>query len=89
MNKEIEYIESMVEMGKMATANSLTYMKSGFEAMKKTKIPMVSQDGQYCYGVKEPYKTSEEIKFIVDFMITYLDEAIKGIDNQNKVREEK
>ena len=73
--------ESMIEMGKMSTANSLEYLKCGFEALKKAKIPMVSQDGQTCYDVIEP---SKELQYMIDFMITYLEVAIKQINNKKE-----
>ena len=76
--------DSMVEMGKMSTANSLEYLKYVFEAFKKLRIPKVSQDGQYCYGVIEPYRNTKELQYIVDFMITYLEGAIKQIDNKKE-----
>lgn len=81
--------ESMVEMGKMATANSLTFLKNGFEAFKKVKIPMLSADGNCCYGYKMPYTDNEQVRQLVDFMVVYLDEAIKDIDNQIKKDEAK
>lgn len=80
--------ESMVEMGKVATANTLGYVKAGFEAFKKVEIPVLNQNGE-CIGLKTPYKNNMEIQNLVDFMITFLDESIKNIDNQIKKDEAK
>lgn len=76
--------DSMIETGKISTINSLECLKYGFEAFKKSKIPMVSQDGQSCYGVIEPYKNSKELQYIVDFMIIYLEEAIEQINSKKE-----
>ena len=69
--------DSMVKMGKMSTASSLEYLKCGFEAFKNAENLRVSQD-----SVISPYANSKELQYIVDFMIIYLEEAIKQIDNK-------
>ena len=66
--------ESLAEASKIGTANALTYIQKGLEGFKKLEISL----GE-CYGVIRPYK-KEGVKEFVDFMLVYLDEAIKGLD---------
>lgn len=75
-------LDSLVEASKMGTANALTYIQKGLEAFKNVKIPILNRDGE-AYAVKEPYR-QEGVREFVDFMIIYLDEAIKSIDNKDK-----
>lgn len=72
--------DSLVEASKLGTVNALTYIQKGLEAYKKVEIPIVSSDGQYCYVVRKPYKEDKEVQTFVDFMIVYLDEAIKVLE---------
>ena len=76
--------ESLIEATKMGTANALTYIQKGLEAYKEVKIPIVSKDGQYCYGNRIPYRDDKEVQTFVDFMLIYLDEAIKSLTKENK-----
>lgn len=71
---------SLLEASKLGTVNALTCIKTGLEAYKTVEIPRVSEDGQYCYGLRIPYKQNKEVQTFVDFMLVYLDEAIKGLE---------
>jgi len=66
--------ESLVGASKLGTVNALTYIQKGFEAFKNLEIPL----GE-CWGVDRPYR-KEGVKEFVDFMLVYLDEAIKQLD---------
>jgi len=72
--------ESLVETSKLGTVNALTYIQKGLEAYKKVEIPLVSKDGQYNYGVRKPYEEDIEVRTFINFMLVYLDEAIKGLE---------
>lgn len=72
--------ESLVEASKLGTANALGYIKTGLEGYKKVKIPIVSNDGQYCLGERKPYEQDKQVQTFVDFMLVYLDEAIKSLE---------
>lgn len=71
--------ESLVESSKLGTVNSLGYIKAGLEAYKKVKISIVGNDGQ-CHGERIPYEEDKEVQTFVDFMLIYLDEAIKSLE---------
>ena len=78
--KEIKVLtESLVEVSKLGTVNALTYIKSGLESYKKLEIPNVSEDGHYIV-TRKPYKEDKEVQMFVDFMLVYLDEAIKSLE---------
>lgn len=79
--------ESMVESSKLGTANALTYVQKGLEAYKVVKIPITSEDGQYCYGMRKPYKEDKQVQTFIDFMLVYLDEAIKTLEKGEKEHE--
>ena len=79
--EEIKIIsESLVEASKLGAVNALTYIQKGFEAYKVVKVPIVSYNGQYCYGERIPYKEDKQVQTFVDFMLVYLDEAIKSLE---------
>ena len=82
MNKDqIKIIaDSLVEASKLGTVNALTYIQKGFEAYKEVEIPIISNDGKTCYGIRRPYKQDKEVQTFVDFMLVYLDEAIKMLE---------
>lgn len=80
--------ESMVGFGKTATASSLDFVKKGFEAFKTIEIPIIAPNGD-CASIKAPYRDNEGVRNLVDFMIIFLDEAIKDIDKQIKEDEAK
>lgn len=67
--------ESLVKASKVGTVNALTYVQKGFEAFKKIEIPVNEN------SIKIPYQTSGVREF-VDFMIIYLDEAIKTMEDK-------
>lgn len=74
--------ESLVEASKMGTVNALTYIQKGLEAYKIVEVPFVSNDGnnyyqQLCWI---PYKEDKGVRTFVDFMLVYLDEAIKSLE---------
>ena len=69
--------EGMVEASKLGTVNALTYIEKGLESYKKLELSRVSEDGQYCYGIRTPYKEDKEVQTFVDFMLVFLGEAIK------------
>lgn len=80
--KEVKIMaENLVEASKIGTVNALTYIQQGLETYKKVEIPVVSRDGQ-CYGnlKRIPYNEDKEVRMFVDFMLVYLDEAIKQLD---------
>lgn len=68
--------ESLVESSKLGTANALTYIQKGLEAFKEVRIPINEN------SVKVPYLISGVREF-VDFMLIYLEEAIKSME-ENK-----
>lgn len=85
MNENLAKIiaESLVEASKMGTVNALTYIQKGLEAYKMVEIPIVSSiqiDGKYCCGSRIPYLEDKQVQTFVDFMLVYLDEAIKSLD---------
>ncbi|MBR3208813.1 MAG: hypothetical protein IKF82_00950 [Bacilli bacterium] len=73
-------VDSLVEASKLGTSNALNYIKTGLEAYKKVEIPIVSEDGLAYYGLRKPYEEDKAIQTFVDFMLVYLDEAIKGFE---------
>ena len=73
--------DSLLEASKLGTVNALTYIQKGFEAYKEVEIPLLaSNDGKHCYGIRRPYEQDKQIKTFVDFMLVYLDEAIKDLE---------
>lgn len=83
--EEIKIIaDSMVESSKIGTENSLEFIKQGLKAYKELEIPIVSADGQYCYGVRIPYKQDKAIQSFVDFMLNFIDESIKMLEKKGK-----
>ena len=72
--------DSLLEASKLGTVNALTYIQKGLEAYKNVEIPITSPDGQYCYGKRIPYIQDKQVQMFVDFMLVYLDEAIKMLD---------
>lgn len=76
--------ESLVEASNLGTVNALGYIQKGLEGYKKLEIPIVSEDGQCCYGFRIPYREDKGVQTFVDFMLVYLDEAIKTLDKKEK-----
>ncbi len=73
--------ESMVESSKLGTVNALTYIQKGLEAFKTVEIPLLaSNDGKHYYGKRKPYEEDKTLQTFVDFMLVYLDEAIKSLE---------
>lgn len=72
--------EGLVEASKLGTVNALTFIQKGFEAYKVLEIPIV---GERNY-VRIPYKEDKAIQTFVDFMLVYLEEAIKTLDKKDK-----
>ncbi len=70
--------DGMVDIGKIAIASSIDILKSGFEGFRDLRIPVTCQDGS-CIGMITPYEEDKSIRYLVDFMIVYLDEASKKI----------
>ena len=66
-------VDSLVDASKLGTVNALTYIKTGFETYKKVEI-------------RNDCK-SKEVQIFVEFMIIYLNEAIKTLDKKNEVEE--
>lgn len=84
-HEEIKILtESLVEASKLGTVNSLGYIKTGLEGYKKIKIPILGNDGQ-CHGERIPYKEDKEIQTFIDFMLVYLDEAIKSLEKDKEM----
>ncbi len=77
-------VESLTEASKLGTVNALTYIQKGLEAYKVIEIPILSNDGQQCYGIRRPYKEDKQVQTFVDFMLVYIDEALKGLDKKDK-----
>lgn len=77
-------IDSLLECSNLSITNALTYIQKGLEAYKEVEIPIVSADGQYCYGVRTPYRDDKAIQTFIDFMLVYLDEAIKDLEKKGK-----
>lgn len=73
----MEIDAARLEMMKKALRNS------GFEAYKKVKIPIINNDGECC-GERIPYKEDKQVQTFVDFMLVYLDEAIKSLDKNKE-----
>lgn len=71
--------ESLVEASKLGTVNALTYIQKGLEAYKVVKIPIVS-------GERIPYRDDKQVKTFVDFMLIYLDEAIKSLEKDKEMK---
>ncbi len=83
--EEIKFLaDILVETSKLGTVNALTYIQKGLEAYKTVEIPVISEDGQYSYGQRIPYKQDKEIQTFIDFMLVYLDEAIKGLQKDKE-----
>ena len=81
--EEIKIIsESMVESSKIGTANALGYIKAGLEASKDVRIPIMNRQGE-TVAIKQPYLT-DGVRELVDFMIIWLDEAIKQVDESRE-----
>ena len=70
--------DGLAAASKLGTVNALTYLQKGFEAFKVLEIPLLNQTGE-CYGLSRPYR-KEGVREFVDFMLVYLDEAIKGLE---------
>lgn len=73
--------EGLVEASRLGTTSALAYIKAGLEAYEKLEIPRV------CYGFRRPYNEDKAIQIFVDFMLVYLDEAIKELDKKDKSEE--
>ena len=71
-------VDSLVEASKLGTTNALAYIKTGLEAFKQLKYPITDRYGNGI-GVDVPYN-EKGIRDFVDFMLVYLDEAIKGLE---------
>ena len=80
--------ETMTELSDLTIQNTLTYLKSGLEAFKKCDIPLIDSTGQNCKGIKNVYKQNEDIRMLVDFLIVFLDEAIKNQEKRIKEKKE-
>jgi len=82
MNKnQIKVItESLALMSKVGTVNALDYIKNCLEAYKKVEIPIVSSDGWIKCPPRIPYEEDKGVKTFIDFMLVYLDEAIKSLE---------
>ena len=74
--------ESLVKASKLGTVNALTYIQKGLEAYKTVDIPFVSHDGNNYYQqlYRIPYKEDQGVRTFIDFMLVYLDEAIKSLE---------
>ena len=75
--------DSLVEASKLGTVNALTYIQKGLEAYKTVEIPFVSGDGKNYYYqqlYRIPYKEDQGVRTFIDFMLVYLDEAIKSLE---------
>lgn len=73
--------DSLGEASKLGTVNALTYIQKGLEAYKTVEIPrLISNDGKHCYGKRIPYEEDKGVKTFIDFMLVYLDEAIKSLE---------
>ena len=70
--------DGLVGASKLGTVNALTYIQKGLEAFKVLEIPLLNQSGECC-GLLKPYR-KEGTREFVDFMLVYLDEAIKGLE---------
>ena len=79
--------DGMIESSKIGTANGLSYIKGGFEAFKECKIPVLSKDGDII-GFNTPY-VNKGVRELVDFMIIWLDEAIKQVDESRESNKDK
>lgn len=73
-------LECVKDASKMTTTNALTCIQKGLEAYKEVEIP-ISKDGRYC---RIPYRDNKEVQTFVDFMLVYLDEAIKSLTKEDK-----
>lgn len=85
MNEEQTKIiaDSLGEASKLGTVNALTYIQKGLEAYKTVEIHIVTSlkiDGKYCSGRRIPYRDNKEVRSFIDFMLIYLDEAIKSLE---------
>ena len=82
MNKDqIKIIaDGLVEASKLGTVNALTCIQKGLEAYKEVEIPIISNYGQGGYVVRTPYKEDKQVQTFIDFMLVYLDEAIKMLE---------
>ncbi len=69
--------ESMVESSKLGAVNALGYIKAGFEAYKAVEIPIANE-----YRKRIPYREDKEVQTFIDFMLVYLDEAIKSLEKK-------
>lgn len=78
--------ESMIELSNLTIQNTLMYLKSGLEAFKKCDVPLIDSTGQNCTGIKNVYKQNEDIRMLVDFLIVFLDEAIKNQEEKIKAK---
>lgn len=69
--------------GKHSITNALTYIQKGIEAYKTLETPclVISKDGEhYEIGSRIPYNEDNGVRTFVDFMLIYLDEAIKSLE---------
>lgn len=68
---------------KLGIVGALTYIQKGLEAYKTLETPclVISKDGEhYEMGSRIPYNEDKEVKTFIDFMLVYLDEAIKSLE---------
>ena len=72
-------IDALLECSKLSTTNALTYIQKGLEAYKTVEIPIANE-----YRKRIPYRDDKDIQTFVDFMLVYLDEAIKKLDKKDK-----
>ena len=86
MNEEQAMViaKSLAEASKLGTINALMCIQKMLEGYKTFKVPIISSDGQYCYGETQPYKQNREVQMFIDFMLLYLGETIKGLNKENK-----
>ena len=78
--------ETMTELSDLTIQNTLTYLKSGLEAFKKCEVPLLDSTAQNCRGFKNVYEQNEDIRLLVDFLIVFLDEAIKNQEERIKAK---
>ena len=88
--KEVKLLsESMIELSNLTIQNTLTYLKSGLEAFKKCDVPIIDSTAQNCVGIKNVYKKNDDVRMFVDFLIVFLDEAIKNQEEKLRAKKDK
>ena len=80
--------ETMIELSDLTIQNTLTYLKSGLEAFKKCEVPLLDSTAQNCIGIKNVYEQNKDIRMLVDFLLIFLDEAIKNQEEKIKAKKE-